>query len=89
MLLHFITLQQKVAEHSSESILSQAEHRSSHGKTVFLQDFLPLGKFKDSECLELSITENSRLLYDVRSHALLTVLEMVSNSSGGAGEVVS
>lgn len=78
-----------MAEHCSESILSQAEHRGSHGKTVFLQDFLPLRKSKDSECLELSVREKSRLLYDVHSHALLTLLEMVSNSSGGAGEVVS
>lgn len=58
---------------------------------MFLQDFLPSRKFKDSGYLELSVTKRSRLLYDVHSHALLTVLEMVSSSSGGAGsgEVVS
>lgn len=51
---------------------------------MFLQDFLPLKKFKDSGCLELSVMVKLRLLYDVHSQAL-TASEMVPNSSGGAG----
>lgn len=99
--LHFITLQQKVAEvlfrENFECVIeiashfNQVEHRNSHGKIVFLQGFLPSRRFKDNGYLELSVSERSRLLYAVYSYALLTALEMVSNSSWGAGsgEVVS
>lgn len=52
---------------------------------MFLQGFLPSGKFEDNGYLELSVTEKPRLLCDVHSYALLTALDMVSNSSGGAG----
>lgn len=57
----------------------------------FLQRFLHRRKFKENGCLELSVTVKSRCLYDVHSNALLMALDMVTNSSEGAGsgEVVS